>query len=645
MATLGSLWRLGVDKYLKYMYSTLLLTAGFIVISYQIVLKLQNVIPFVDSHWFAQPPIYRIRTRGCNMRKFNPFHPSVASLIEKVKAIQCPGKPNFIHIHAGQPHIDEQALSIHKIATNELMCKYKEIFENYSLPVPDAAFSFGPENPLEFGRPLRKEFLFVSCSTINSTRVFHEQFLLNPILKKDVEDRSRLMSHTRYHNMSVLVLGVDSVSYLNFRRHLPLTADFIRDHLHAFELNGYNKVGDNSFPNQCALLTGLTGDEVDKLSKNNFYDDIDLIWKSYASHGYRTLYLDENPVYGLFNYLANGFHVAPTDYYLRPATIAVRLSHLVNLIVENVACLGPTLQTDMYLHYLSGFVKRMRHRPFFAFVFLVDITHNFINHAGYVDAPLRRFFDEISDQLNNTLLVFLSDHGLRFGTIRTTLIGKFEDRQPFAFLSLPKWFLDGHQILNKNLATNQDRLTTHFDVHATLKEFLQFPNEGSKTKRGLSLFHEIPESRTCSDASIAHHYCSCEAVETDKVPPQDVLGMARTLVREINSWLNVRICYPLTLNRVKDVMTAYSSPEELRNNVSHYLVTIETSPAGAIFEATLRVNRSSGNVSVDGSISRCDRYYGQSSCIADRVLEKFCICRRKRQRHVLVRLFQRLFRS
>jgi hypothetical protein len=43
--------------------------------------------------------------------------------------------------------------------------------------------------------------------------------------------------------------------------------------------------------------------------------------------------------------------------------------------------------------------------------------------------------------LNKTVLIFLSDHGIRFGAIRKTSVGKLEERLPFMFLIFPDWFL------------------------------------------------------------------------------------------------------------------------------------------------------------------------------------------------------------
>ncbi|XP_064460696.1 uncharacterized protein LOC135370786 [Ornithodoros turicata] len=589
-----------------------------------------------DSVAHVIPSGYRIRTPGCSLAKYDAFHPSIAHLYQKVEDYQCPGKPNFITTRDERPEVDLGALSVHGLsAVEELRCTYREIYRNLSLPVPDDQFFFGPQTPLEFGRPLNKEFLFVECATASKPDVvFHQQFLFNPILKPAVEERCRHVPERTSHQLNVLVLGVDSVSYLNFDRHLPLSADFIRNHLESFELHGYNKIGDNSFPNQCPLLMGRTSAETMNLSVNNFFDNLDFVWNLFADRGYRTMFLEESPKYGLFNYMLNGFHSPPTDYYLRPAIMAMDKSDLKKFVTCGLACLGPTTPIEMFLDYLARFIIQMDDRPFFSYTFLSEASHDSFNCAGYADAPLKRFFDkvEMSGALNRTVLVFLSDHGMRYDAIRATFIGKFEDRQPFAFLAFPRWFLNKHPDVRKALKTNQRRLTTHFDVHATLGELVDFPQKTRpRTKHGISLFHEVPGSRTCADASISHQWCSCEA-KGEPLSPHDPVSeaMAQSLVGQINVWLQVqpRQCYPFRLRNVIDVTMVQKSEEERLKNISHYWITIDVSPSGAIFEATVRLDETSGNVTVLDQVSRCNFYYSESYCIRDHWLEKFCFCRR-----------------
>lgn len=67
----------------------------------------------------------------------------------------------------------------------------------------------------------------------------------------------------------------------------------------------------------------------------------------------------------------------------------------------------------------------------------------------------------------------------------------------------------------RNLRLNSRKLTTPFDIHETLKHFLNFANstdyqaENERIPRGISLFKRIPANRTCEDAQIETHWCSC----------------------------------------------------------------------------------------------------------------------------------------
>lgn len=89
-----------------------------------------------------------------------------------------------------------------------------------------------------------------------------------PVVKENVERRAQtiLEKSASTDRMNVLVLGVDSVSYLNAYRHLRKSLAYFRTELQPVELRGYVKVGDNSFPNQNPLIDGMNETEAMKFS-------------------------------------------------------------------------------------------------------------------------------------------------------------------------------------------------------------------------------------------------------------------------------------------------------------------------------------------------------------------------------------------
>lgn len=87
---------------------------------------------------------------------------------------------------------------------------------------------------------------------------------------------------------------------------------------------------------------------------------------------------------------------------------------------------------------------------------------------------LYKLFSKLNEDghLGNTVVVFMSDHGIRWGDIRGTYQGQLEERLPFVVMALPKQFRQQYPEALQNLKTNLRRLTTPFDLHETLNDFL-----------------------------------------------------------------------------------------------------------------------------------------------------------------------------
>jgi hypothetical protein len=91
--------------------------------------------------------------------------------------------------------------------------------------------------------------------------------------------------------------------------------------LSAIPLFGYNKVGDNTFPNLIPLLTGMSAHELARACYPNHKTKLDacpFIWKHFAAAGYRTAFGEDFPDIATFNYHKIGFVEQPVDYYARP---------------------------------------------------------------------------------------------------------------------------------------------------------------------------------------------------------------------------------------------------------------------------------------------------------------------------------------
>ncbi|CAG7823575.1 unnamed protein product, partial [Allacma fusca] len=75
---------------------------------------------------------------------------------------------------------------------------------------------------------------------------------------------------------NVVVLGLDSLSHMNFIRVMPRTHAYITQNLSALSFSGYVKVGDNTFPNLASILTGKSVEELNDICwKDRLTDHFD----------------------------------------------------------------------------------------------------------------------------------------------------------------------------------------------------------------------------------------------------------------------------------------------------------------------------------------------------------------------------------
>ena len=552
-----------------------------------------------------------------------------------------------------------------------LSCTYRPILRD---PGPkdertDNKFSFGDYRKLEFGVPLKDEFLVVNCS-VGDVPNFTQFIPLVP-LKPDVEKVKSQKSETPSDDtpLNIILVGIDSISKLNFLRHFEKTRKFLKEHLLHFELKGYTKVADNTFPNLVPLLTGHFIEHYwNESIRDMFFDDIDFIFKNYSKRGYRTLFAEDAPHIATFNYLKKGFRDPPADYYFRPFALAVEKSLIRRESKAN--CLHSMLEMDILYNYLRDFVRTMQDRPYFAFTFVARLTHDNLNTAGFADEPTFHLLKDLHSEgvLNKSLLVLFSDHGIRFGPIRQTYIGKFEERMPFIYLFFPPWFLKKYPEFEKNLRDNQDRLTTPFDVHATLVHLLQLKRQPSSelndtlsilTPHGISLMDPIPKDRTCQKASILPHWCTCQTHKPVPIKEPIVINCAIALVDTLNKILKPfeGACEVLRLKEILDARFGQANDVVLRfvkhqNDVINrhvvlgdkinapvdYLIIIKVDPSGGVFEGTVRYDSEDGTYRVLDDISRLNMYGNQSICIENARIRKFCYCKSQT-------LFHKIFRT
>ena len=282
----------------------------------------------------------------------------------------------------------------------------------------------------------------------------------------------------------------------------------------------------------------------------------------------------------------------------------------------------------------------------FAFTFFTELAHTFNNFLHYGDEDFEYLFKWLKQErhLNNSVLIVFSDHGSRFDSLRNTFIGRMESRMPMLYIVLPDHIKSRYPDLNRHLTQNTKRLITPYDLHQTLLDISVgnfqglAPDTSNEVSRGLSLFSEIPEARSCADAWIPMDYCACYKSRPLQIDNnKELKRISEAIVAYINDVLSSeKYCKTLYLNRIvsAESMTLglqykpiplignLFKPEE--NRIS-YSVVIETEPGLATFDASCDVDPS-GSLYIHPIIDRTNEYGNQSYCVDNAALIHLCYC-------------------
>lgn len=101
-----------------------------------------------------------------------------------------------------------------------------------------------------------------------------------------------------------------------------------------------------------------------------------------------------------------------------------------NKIGNYKLCLGSQRPVDVLFTYMKKFIKSLAQNLFFSFYWTSSMTHDFINYPMLIDDDLSNLLQHMKNEkfLEKTILLILSDHGIRFGAYRGTFQGMVEER-------------------------------------------------------------------------------------------------------------------------------------------------------------------------------------------------------------------------
>ncbi len=230
----------------------------------------------------------------------------------------------------------------------------------------------------------------------------------------------------------------------------------------------------------------------------------------------------------------DGFKYSPTHHYNYPYwrkdSSLKHWSHL--------KCYNGRFDYNVYINQIKAFIDRMnlkenQNKGFVSVNMLGGTTHGQFEFPRGFDDELKSYLEESDKKghFSNTALMILSDHGGRPYAYGQKIFDDFAGLEyPFPFLSirLPKSMRNSE--FSKNFFNNKDRMLTSFDIRKTIKQLYYIAKNGVKQNeengkcrklfknsnkkvselRGISLFENIPQNRTCLDSLIPLNFCPCK---------------------------------------------------------------------------------------------------------------------------------------
>jgi len=488
-----------------------------------------------------------------------------------------------------------------------------------------------------FDRKVDGEFMLVNC---NNT----EYFLSHPIRNENLVKKQKALIKKK-RPISIIGIGFDSMSHANYIRSIPQTLEFLSSSLNKtgnlFSLNGYNIVGDGTTQNLAGILTGIGETDLPEARKGvpnaRMVDNWPWLWKNASAAGYVTSYLEDETQLGAFTIRLKGFSNTPTDHSLAQFWRGLWL-HSSN------PCHTGMWDWARQLEYLLDLLDKYSDVPVFFFAFS-KITHvQCLSELRRFDGLLRNYMEELFRKKNfeNTLFFLFGDHGARYGSFRKTIQGKIEERLPGMFIKIPDWLSAQQPEIAENLRNNQNRLTTPYDLHATLWHAIEYPSIPSFYPHQKSLFTPISPLRRCEHAKIDSHWCTCKTKTLIDIDRTVVRG-GELLVEELNSRIEADgagKCAKLTLLNVLQAEASRYSQEMVTFVMSadkdgrrpkygeglrvEYEIQFEVFPGGGILEGDFVVENGT-QIRIGKHFSRVNAY-GEQKCDPVPHIREFCAC-------------------
>lgn len=399
------------------------------------------------------------------------------------------------------------------------------------------------------------------------------------------------------------------------------------------------QIGDNTFPNLMAAFMGRNLSDISKkcLGKMDECNQF-LIWNMFKATGYVTAYGED--YLRLPDTFSNSyaFHKPPTHHYMRPFFVKGETE----INNRSLVCAGKVPSGSHLLDFALDFVTTYKDTPFFGLFWMNSYSHNVNSRPQDADKMFENFFNRLSytGALTDTFVIFFSDHGIRFGNQRSKVESYYDERMPILFIWPPLHFKWKHPKESKNLAINQFRLTTHYDLFNTLQDINRISNCTNSTSSSIgcpkcqSLFNVVSSNRTCQDVTIHDKWCSCHKLYPLDIEDTEGVKVVRFVIENIKSVIKrieTKRCWACSDLSLKNVTRIHFYYDNAKIKLI-YVVAFTTSPGNVSYEAS--VSRIRSEMKIVGPVSVISAYRGLGKCVVPKINDSrtkdrlFCVCQK-----------------
>lgn len=611
------------------------------------------------NYRFNMPVFHVFRNQNilspCQLPSYDLYDSSIQQFFWKQQPVPCEHWLDLFYVDTrGYITMNNTAVTIS--GYSNIRCEYR-----YITRVSEKEMKFSDRLLYTHPSYLDGDFIHMECYDKQGERMYNNLHL--NIDTKTVY-KTRVIANESQTDLSVYIVGIDSLSRLIAERKLKKTMAYLKSELNAYILHGYTRIADSSYPNIMPMFTGLKSGQEDQAGVNN----LPYIFKNFSKRGAVDLFAEDWYEVATFK----GFADQPTQHYnqpliqamdiVRPSNLAVSMTlkflqnHNIPLTKVSSMCFGNNYRFNVQLQYYKRFIEAYHRKRKFAYCWTNEIAHDFFNMVELADNDYFELLKWMKDtnKLDNAILIVMSDHGPRYSEIQNTEVGRISNLLPLMSIVIPNHIKLKYPHIDKNLKSNINTLTTTYDVFEMLKDVLngnfekKSPSNVSTLQRGISLFQKIPSSRSCRDADISEHYCPCYSSKSISKDDKRVIHSVIFLVEQINDILKdvMHKCAKVILSSVVQASLVYADMQrdsklERSYSLRSFLWTIEermrirvkfyTNPGNALFEGTVEY-ANENNVKTLGDINRINKYGNQSACIKnidrleDRRKRSYCYC-------------------